>query len=68
MDTVIVVVMIAQIQQLKYAIEEWYEEFLWKNGPERRELAHNRLAAHEKAMKEGRNSPYTHPEEYNSFY
>ena len=51
MDTVIVVVMIAQIQQLKYAIEEWYEEFLWKNGPERRELAHNRLAAHEKAMR-----------------
>ena len=52
MDTVIVVVMIARIQQLKDAIEAWYEEFMWKNGPERRELARNRLAAHEKAMKE----------------
>lgn len=68
MDTVIVVVMIARIQQFRYAIEAWYDEFMWKNGPERRELAHNRLAAHDKAMREGRNSPYTHPEEYDSFY
>ena len=42
---------------------EW-EEFWWKCSPERKELAHFRITAHQLAMKEGRNSPYTHPEEY----
>ncbi len=42
---------------------EW-EEFWWKCSQERKELAHERLKAHQLAMKEGRNSPYTHPEEY----
>lgn len=41
-----------------------YDEFLWKNGPERKELARERIKLHNLAMKEGRNSPYTHPEEY----
>ena len=56
------------LEDLKTRFEIWYEDFMWKNGPERRELAHNRLAAHDKAMREGRNSPYTHPEEYDAFY
>ncbi len=49
-------------------LKEWfhmqYDEFMWKNGPERKQQAHDRLIAHELAMKEGRNSPYTHPDEY----
>ena len=49
-------------------LQIWYDDFLWKYGPERIELAHNRIKAHELAMKEGRNSPYTHPEEYDAFY
>lgn len=47
----------------------WYEDFMWENGPERKLLAKGRLKAHRLAMKEGRNSPYTHPNEYpNGFY
>jgi len=42
---------------------EW-EEFWWKYSLERKELAHLRITAHQLAMKEGRNSPYTHPEDY----
>ena len=49
-------------------LREWftwkYEEFMWKNGEARKQQAHERLIAHDLAMKEGRNSPYTHPEEY----
>lgn len=60
--------MIEKLKDLKTLLQVWYEDFMWKNGPERKLLAHNRLAAHDKAMKEGRNSPYTHPEEYDAFY
>ena len=42
---------------------EW-EEFSYKGSREYREFVHNRVTAHQLAMKEGRNSPYTHPEEY----
>lgn len=42
---------------------EW-EEFWWKLSDERQELAHLRITAHQLAMKEGRNSPYTHPDDY----
>jgi len=45
----------------------WYEEQRWVHSKERKELAHARIEAHNKAMEEGRNSPYTHPEEYGSF-
>ena len=57
-----------KIQDLKTDLQVWYDDWLWKNSPERRELATKRIYAHEKAMREGRNSPYTHPEEYDSFY
>ena len=60
--------MIARIQEIRYNIEAWYDKFMWKYGPDRLELARNRLVAHEKAKKEGRNSPYTHPEEYENFF
>ena len=56
--------MIDKLRDLKDQIQFWYEDFMWKNGPERKLLAHERLKAHNLAMKEGRNSPYTHPEEY----
>lgn len=61
--------MIDKLRDLKDQIQFWYEDFMWKNGPERKLLAHERLKAHNLAMKEGRNSPYTHPEDYpNGFY
>lgn len=50
-------------------IEVWYDDFIWKYGPERKLLASGRLKEHNLAMKEGKNSPYTHPEEYpDGFY
>jgi len=54
-------------QELHHDLQMEWEEFMWRNGPERHELARKRLAAHEKAMKEGRDSPYTHPEQYGPF-
>ena len=53
---------------LKEQIEMAWDDFMWKNGPDRKLLAKGRLKAHDQAMKEGRNSPYTHPEEYDGFY
>ena len=60
--------MLEKFEELKLNLQIWYDDFMWKYGEERKEFAHNRLAAHEQAMKEGRNSPYTHPEEYDAFY
>ena len=45
-------------------LKQWYFEIMWQASPERKQLAHDKLAAHDKAMKEGRESPYTHPEKY----
>lgn len=42
----------------------WYEDLMWKYGPERKLLVKNKLRLHAEAMKNGHNSPYTHPEEY----
>ena len=39
---------------------------MWTYGPERKEMVRLRLAAHDKAMKEGYESPYTDPENYDS--
>lgn len=55
------------IQRIKDFFEDLrmdWEEWMWKCSPERKELAHLRITAHQLAMKEGRNSPYTHPEDY----
>ena len=60
--------MLEKFEDLKLNLQMWYEDFMWKYGEERKELATSRLAAHEQAMKEGKNSPYTHPEEYDAFY
>ena len=43
--------------------QEWFE-LQWKFSDERRELAHNRLKAHELALKEGYDSPYIDPDNY----
>ena len=60
--------MLEKFEELKINLQVWYDDFMWKYSEERKLLAHNRLIHHEKAMKEGRNSPYTHPEEYDAFY
>ena len=55
------------IKKIRLFIEECrdiYEEWSWKISPERKELASERLAAHELALKEGRPSPYRNPELY----
>lgn len=63
----VIIVVMTMFDNLRLFFEklqiEW-EEFWWKCSPERKELAHLRITAHQLAMKEGRNSPYTHPEEY----
>ncbi len=56
------------VNTLIFKLQDLYETFMWEYGPERKLLAAGRLAAHKQAMKDGRNSPYTHPEEYRSFY
>ena len=56
--------MIDRIRDFFEELQIEWEEWMWKNSPERKELARLRLAAHRLAMKEGRNSPYTHPEDY----
>lgn len=55
------------IQRIKDFFEDLrmdWEEWMWQCSPERKELAHLRITAHQLAMKEGRNSPYTHPDDY----
>ena len=37
---------------------------MWQSSPERKEMVTLRLAAHEEAMREGYESPYTDPENY----
>lgn len=54
------------IEDLKLRVQMWYEDFMFKYGPERLELARLRLAAHEVAMREGYDSPYTNPDDYAS--
>ena len=46
-------------------LREAYEDWLWKYGPERLELARTRLALHEQALEEGQPGPYLEPEKYN---
>ena len=43
--------------------DEW-DEMMWKASPERKENAKLRLAAHDKALKEGYDSPYVDPDNY----
>ena len=55
------------INQLKLYWEELateWDEFWWSYSAERKEMAKLRLAAHVKAMKEGRLGPYTDPDRY----
>ena len=54
------------------ALKDWwfdlkcdFDDWWYKNTPEYREFVHQRVKAHKLAIKEGRNSPYTHPQEYN---
>ena len=53
------------LENLKLKFQMWYDNFMYYNGPERLELARLRLAAHDKAMEEGYESPYIDPDNYN---
>jgi len=46
------------------SLRESYEDWLWKNSPERLALAKNRLALHRRAIDEGHLGPYLEPEKY----
>jgi len=52
------------LENLKLTVQMWYDDFMFTYGPERVELAKVRLAAHQQAMKEGYESPYTDPDNY----
>ena len=54
------------IDNIKFWFQMHYDNFMFKYGPERLELAQLRLSAHNEAMKSGYNSPYTHPEDYSN--
>ena len=54
----------APLRQLLEEIYEEWDHMMWTCSPERKEMATMRLAAHEKAMKEGYQSPYTDPDDY----
>lgn len=58
--------LLIMIDKIKFWFIGHYDNFMYKYGPERLELARLRLAAHEKAMKEGYQSPYTDPDDYDS--
>ena len=49
------------------SLREAYEDWLWKNSPERLALAKNRLALHRRAIDEGHPGPYLEPEKYNLY-
>jgi len=51
------------IQTLRAAYEDW----LWKYGTDRRDLAKTRLALHRQAIAEGQPGPYLEPEKYNLY-
>lgn len=48
-------------------LREAYEDWLWKYGTDRRDLAKTRLALHQQAIDEGQPGPYLEPEKYNLF-
>ena len=52
------------LNKLKLYFQLKYDDFMWRYGEERVIFARKRLALHQQAMVEGRNSPFTHPEEY----
>ena len=55
----------APLRELLEDISEEWQNLMWQCSPERQEVASLRLAAHEKAMKEGYQSPYTDPDDFN---
>ena len=59
------------VKQFFEEIKIWHEEMLWKNSPERRELAVKRLSAFRSFTHQPPGgtlkNPYTHPEDYDFF-
>lgn len=58
--------MIARIRSFIEDLQIEWEQLMWESSPERKELATLRIAAHEKAIKEGLPNPYIHPEKYDT--
>ena len=60
--------MFAPLSNLRHTFvrlqSEW-ENLMWQCSEERQEMATMRLEAHELAMEEGYQSPYTDPDDYN---
>lgn len=48
-------------------LRDAYEDWLWKYSPDNKERATKRLAFHREAIKNGTESPYTHPEKFDFF-
>ena len=55
------------LTQIIESLREAYEDWLWRNGPDRLALARARLALHKEALAKGEPGPYLEPEKYN-FY
>jgi len=51
---------------LRERLKEYWDNLLWESSEERKEMVLARIAAHQLAMKEGYESPYTDPDNYNS--
>ena len=49
---------------LREELVDFWETCKWKASDEYKEMVKLRLAAHDLAMKEGHQSPYTHPDDY----
>ena len=49
---------------LREELIDFWDTCMWKSSEEYREIVKLRLEAHDKAMKEGYQSPYTDPDDY----
>ena len=52
------------MRELLDEIKQWWEEMKWQSSPGHKEMVTLRLAAHNKAVKEGYASPYVDPDNY----
>jgi len=49
---------------LREELIDYWDKCMWDASEERREMIEARINAHERSMKEGYQSPYTHPDDY----
>ena len=58
--------MLARLKELKEELTFWWDDQLWLSSPEKKEMVQAKLAAHQLAMAEGYESPYTDPDNYDA--